>query len=121
MKFYNPADWYWTVGGDTTRVFSSKSGDYVPSTDAAYAAFLSDGTAATRIDTEANLGEVLAASLQRPTNAGILDGYLGSQANGVLVQVPFKLIFDLRNDVNVLQGVPKFTVAQARNYVKSKL
>lgn len=31
MTNYNPLDWYWIVGGDETKVYSSNAGDYVAS------------------------------------------------------------------------------------------
>ena len=33
MMFYNPANWYWLVGGDASRVYSSARAAYVPATD----------------------------------------------------------------------------------------
>jgi hypothetical protein len=77
----NPLDWYWFVGGtgphiaapgdpftgDETKVFSSATLSYVPSTDPTYLAWRSRQMAenggydpTTRIDTEANLAAVLA-------------------------------------------------------------
>jgi hypothetical protein len=80
MRF-NPSDWYWFVGGngphiakpgdpftsDETKVFSSARQAFVPVSDATYQAWMSAGKAAdgydptTRIDSEANLADVLAA------------------------------------------------------------
>jgi hypothetical protein len=55
---YNPRDWYWIVGGDQERVFSSKAGTYVSPEDTAYAEFL-QSYGPTSIATEAELLEVL--------------------------------------------------------------
>lgn len=52
MMTYNPHDWYWVVGNDTNRYWSSKA--------AAYVAKKPKGYGATKIDTEHNLSEVLA-------------------------------------------------------------
>lgn len=71
-------DWYWIVGGsgphmddqgklggDDSRVFSSKRNAYVPSDDPDYLNWISDkepsfgGNPTTRIDTEENLAAVL--------------------------------------------------------------
>ena len=56
---YNPAKWFWNVGGSTTQVYSSAAVAYVPITDATYTAFLASGGFPTAIDTEANLALVL--------------------------------------------------------------
>jgi len=58
--FYNVRDWYWIVGGDTSRVWSSASVAYVPANDAGYAAWLEEGNVATRIASEEELAEVFA-------------------------------------------------------------
>lgn len=50
--FYNPADWYWIVGGDETRFWSSKERAYVGS--------LPEGALASGIVSEAELDDVLA-------------------------------------------------------------
>lgn len=39
---YNPMDWYWIVGGDDTRVFSSKASAYLPATDSTYTAWAAE-------------------------------------------------------------------------------
>ena len=66
-------NWYWIVGGngphianagdpftgDETRVYSSKRAAYVPASDPTYVAWLAGDLVPTRIDTEANLIEVL--------------------------------------------------------------
>jgi hypothetical protein len=119
MKEYNPHKWYWMVGGDATRVYSSALGDYVPVANVDYVAWRADGTVPTKIDTEANLGAVLAPYSARPTHAGVLDGYLDDQANTVLVQVPFKVIFALINDVRELKGQARIPPGQARAYIKA--
>lgn len=54
-----PSDWYWIVGGDETRAFSSSAAAYVASTDAAYVAFNAGGAFPTRILDEVELAEVL--------------------------------------------------------------
>lgn len=62
MRSYDPKDWYWVVGGDESRVFSSAVGDYIQPDAATYVAFLDDGNSPTRILNEAELGEVLRAA-----------------------------------------------------------
>jgi hypothetical protein len=50
---FNPYDWFWIVGGDATRLWSSKTGGYVASS-------LWDTFPCTRIPSEADLTDVLA-------------------------------------------------------------
>lgn len=118
MKEYNPSSWYWTVAGDTTKVFSSAAGDYVPVTDATYVAWQADGTRATPIDTEANLGAVLAPYLLRPVHVNVLDGYTGYQADEVLQKLVFKILFNHENRIRALEGKASISPAQARAVVK---
>lgn len=121
MKTFDPTNWYWYVGGDQTKAFSSASGNYVASNDATFQAWLSDGTLPTNIDTEANLGAVLAPyypTVTRPVPAAILDGYQQNQADDVFQHKLVKFLFILLNRVQVLEGKSALTVAQARAYVK---
>lgn len=53
MPEYNPFDWYWIVGGDESRLWSSAAGAWVDE--------MPDGAGVTRIASEAELDEVLAA------------------------------------------------------------
>lgn len=50
MTAYNPRDWFWIVGGDESRAWSSAAGVYVADYDAARV---------TRIVSEAELNDVL--------------------------------------------------------------
>lgn len=52
MITYDPKDWYWLVGNDESRYWSSKSSSYVNQKPDEYGV--------TKIDTEYNLAEVLA-------------------------------------------------------------
>ena len=56
---YDVEDWYWFIGGDNTRVFSSRVRSYVPLTNSAYVQFVAEGKYATKIDTRANLRKVI--------------------------------------------------------------
>lgn len=56
-----PNDWYWIVGGDDTRAYSSVAAAYVAAGDAAYTAFRAGGGFPSRIVDETELGAVLAA------------------------------------------------------------
>lgn len=118
MKPYNPADWYWIVGGDGTKVFSSASGSMVPVSNATYQAWLADGTLPTRIASKAELGDVLAPYSVRPTDADVLDGYQDTQARKLTIEVVAKVLFNLANEVRALKGQQALTAAQFRAYVK---
>lgn len=53
MSIYNPFDWYWAVGSDESRFWSSAAGSYVGA--------LPGGAGVTRILNEVDLTDVLAA------------------------------------------------------------
>jgi hypothetical protein len=115
---YNPIDWYWFVNGDETRVFSSKSGSFVQPSDAAYAAWLAQGNAPTRIASKAELGEVLAPYQIRPSDVDVLDGYQDAHSKKITLEVVAKLLLWLVNEVRTLKGQPTVTANQFRAFVK---
>lgn len=53
---YNPADWYWFVGGDATQVFSSARNAFVLVSDSQFATWVGMPS---QIDTLDNLKQVL--------------------------------------------------------------
>lgn len=55
MRSYDPFTWYWIVGGDESKVWSSAAQAYVPISDASYAAWCEVGDLPTRIASEADL------------------------------------------------------------------
>lgn len=125
MKDYNPFNWYWIINGSTTHAYSSASGDLVPVDNAAYVAWASDGTLATRIGSAAELGEVLAPLRLRPTHAGTLDGYLEKQAGDLIDAVQFKLLGNHENRIRAVERAlglngnpPNLTPAQMKAAVK---
>jgi len=118
MKTYNAQNWYWFVAGDRTKVFSSASGDYVPVSDPTFIAWGADGTLPTNIDTEANLGAVLAPYLIRPANASVLSGYTDAQADTVMQHLSMKIAFNHENRIRALEGKAAVTVPQFRAAVK---
>lgn len=60
-SLYNPADWYWVVGGSTEQVWASASAAYVSVTDSEYEAWLAAGNQPTAIESVADLADVLLA------------------------------------------------------------
>lgn len=121
MKDYNPSQWFWVVGGDQSKVYSSAVSDYVQPTDASLVAWKADGTLPTNIASEAELGEVLAAYSLRPIAANVLDGYQTSQASQLTIQVVAKILLWTVNQILVLQGKSALNAAQFRAFVKTQL
>lgn len=59
---YNPSNWYWSVAGSTTEVWSSARCEYVPVTDLVYVAWAAlSMNRTTAIDSEADLAALLQA------------------------------------------------------------
>ena len=126
MMNFTPSSWYWLVAGDTTRVFSSASGDYVPAADPTFAAWSAQGNVATPIDTEANLGSVLALHSLRPIPAGILDGYQAEHARLIGLLPIFRVLFNHENRLRAIERAlslngspPNMTQAQAIAAIKA--
>lgn len=59
---YDPGNHYWIVGDDETRTYASARGAFVPSNDAACAAWRAEGGAPTRIASLDELKDVLRAA-----------------------------------------------------------
>lgn len=59
---YNPAAWYWVVGGSPTQVFASQAGAYVPTTDAAYVIWRTAGNRPSAVSSQQELADVLSAA-----------------------------------------------------------
>lgn len=118
---FDPANWYWIVGGDNSQAYSSASGRYVPSNDAAFLAWKANGNSPTHVNTEFDLGTELAPyypTVPRPIAAGVLAGYQQDQADGIFQHKLIKFLFVLNNRVRVLEGQAAFTVPQAKAYFK---
>jgi hypothetical protein len=122
---------YWIVGGSTTQVYSSAVGDYVPVSDPTYVAWLAASdidrpNAPTRIDTPANLGEVLAGIMARPTAADVLDGYQDTHARNTIAAAAFKVLFNHENRLRAVERAlslngspPNMSANQAKAAVKA--
>lgn len=115
---YTPKDWYWFVGGDKTRVYSSNRGDFFAVADPAYSAWVSIGGVTSRIASAAELGEVLAPYNIRPTHAAILDGYTETQASKLTLEVVAKVLFWAVNEIRVLKGQNPVTANQFKTFLK---
>lgn len=117
-KTYDPLDWYWIVGGDETRLFSSAAGDYVQPGNSDYLLWASDGTSPTRIASESELGEVLAEYQVRPRVDAVLDSYKDRHSRKITLEVVAKVLFAYANEIRALKGQPPINAAQFRAYVK---
>lgn len=74
-QMYNPSNWFWSVGGDTTRYWSSAQAAFVNAGDALFVEFIAQGGQPTPIDSMQSLLGVLAE--QYP--AGSLQTYLAAR------------------------------------------
>jgi hypothetical protein len=119
MKRYNPANWYWIVGGDETKAFSSAVGNFVPADGAAFLEWKADGTLPSRIASEVELGEVLADARVRPARAAVLDAYKGQHAKRMTDEVQTKALLWCINEIRTLKGeAPLTTGAAIRAFLK---
>jgi len=57
---FNANDWYWFIGADQTRLWSSKAGAYVPVDDLTFLAWKATGALPTTTASEQELSETLA-------------------------------------------------------------
>lgn len=114
MRTYEIGDWYWTVGGDEARAYSSAVRDYVPADDAAFVAFVADGNAPIAVDTEFNLGLALGTLPlnQAPLPAGIYEGYRSANANNIVYDATFPVLLDHENRIRGLAGQETLTPEQ---------
>ena len=120
---YTPENWYWVVGSDESRVFSSVAGDYVPLSDAAYVAWRQAHPLhiAPKISSEAEMGTLLADVRVRPANAAVLDAFRDAHAGKVVIEVPAKLLLWMVNEIRKLKGQPALGAAAFRTFVKGQM
>lgn len=114
MRVFDLSDWYWQVGGDETRAYSSATRDYVPADNAALLAFIADENVPIAVDTEFNLGLALAALPlnQSPMPASIYEGYRAANANSIVYDATFPVLLDHENRLRVISGDPALTPEQ---------
>lgn len=116
---YTPVNWYWIVNGNA-QVFSSARAAYFPVNDAAYQAWLKQGNAPTKIDTESNLWEVLADVFPAGIPASGQD-QLKTRQVGKSDQISFKIAFNHENRIRALEGKQAVTQAQFITAIKALL
>lgn len=113
VTFFAP-DWYWIVGGDQTRAFSSKTGDYVSTSDPVYVAW----RAKNEPRRAATISDVAAQLQKAPVDPAALDAYKSLQTNDAVKQVLFNLMFNHENRIRALEGKQPITKAQAAAALK---
>ncbi|WP_445215453.1 hypothetical protein ACKWRH_23525 [Bradyrhizobium sp. Pa8] len=115
-----PSNWYWSVAGLTGQVYSSKASNYVQETDPDYLEWLTQADVSsvlntpTPIDTEFNLGGVLAPYKLEPIPANVLTGYQAGRADIALAEPLAPVDYDQENRIRALEGQPPLTIAQFR-------
>ena len=120
---YNPANNYWFVGGDTTQVYSSATAQYVPTNNVAYLAWLNAGNLTSRINSEAELWDVLSDQFPAGIAAGNTIGQdaLKTRQLTKLDQVAFQIAFNHENRIRTLAGQAQITKAQFLAAIKALL
>jgi hypothetical protein len=120
---YNPANNYWIVSGDTTQVYSSASAQYVPVSDASYQTWLALGNLTSRINSEAELWDVLSDQFPAGIAAGNVAGQdeLKNRQLTKLDQVAFQIAFNHENRIRTLAGQANITRAQFLAAIKALL
>lgn len=114
-----PNDWFWIVGGNESRFWSSRV--------AAYVAKLPEGAEFTRIASEAELWDVLAKQYPAGLPASVLPGLDQAKLNAALIE-PGSVVralglvmFDAVNALRVKTGDPAYTMQQFLDALKAKM
>ena len=123
---YDPRNWFWIVGADTTRVYSSGAGGYVAIADTTYQSWLAAGRVPSLIVSEAELGVHLSLFGLRPTDASVLSAYQDALAGGIVTAAIFRVSFNHENRLRTIERAlglngspPNLTANQARAAVKA--
>lgn len=108
---FDPADWYWFVGGDLTQVYSSAAAAYVPSRDPTFVAWVNAGYTATRIDSEQELWDYLNGRVLNgtPPTATSTDAAKDARIADQLSEVIYQIAFSHENRIRVLEGLTTIT------------
>jgi hypothetical protein len=110
---FTPSNWFWLVGADTARWFSSAANAYV--------AVLPPGITPTKIDSEQSLWDALAAAgLPLPAGAATSDAAKTARISDTDM-VQLQILFNHENRIRILEGKAAITVAQFKTGVKALL
>lgn len=113
MKPFISNDWYWQVGSDVNRWFSSASASYVAS--------LPNDAGLTKIASEQELWDVLDANnVQIPVGSAISSTRKDLKVSQIDI-VALRGLFNHENRIRALEGKAAVTVAQFTNAVKALL
>lgn len=121
LPSYTPANWYWFVAGDETKVYSSAAGRFVQLSNKAYEDWLASGGRPSRIISLDELAEVLSNANVRPIDADMLDRYKTAHAGKLTLEIVAKLLFAIVNDRRVDKGEEPFTPAEFKAWIKERM
>lgn len=107
-----PEDWFWIVGDDETRFWSSAAGAYVDT--------LPEGAGVTRIASEAELWAVLAEQAPDKLPAAGQDVRKERELDRA-DKALFQIAFRQENRLRTLEGKAAVTAAQFRTAVKAMI
>ena len=111
MNIYDPNDWYWIVGGDENRFWSSATKAYVDT--------LPNDAGVTRIASEAELWDVLASQApSRLPDDAVAQDAIKEHEIGKVDTVLFKIAFQHENRIRALEGKQAVSAQQFRSAVK---
>lgn len=111
---YSTSDWYWIVGGDGSRTYSSAAAAYVATSDSTYLAWVLAGNTATKIGSEASLWDVLTQQFPAGIAANNAAGQAVRQSDqeNSMDQAAIKVLFNHENRIRVLEAKAAITIAQ---------
>jgi hypothetical protein len=112
MTFTRLNDWYWYVGGDTTKVYSSNRNIYVnPQTDTAYANWAQNYTSPVNVDSEKDLWAIVESLFP----AWFFDGNyfvqpaIGAYTKNQLINYAGQVRYNTQMKGTVAAGIPVAT------------
>jgi len=124
---FNPRDWYWQIEGETERVYSTLSGDFISTSEQQYTDWLArvgnEAGGPTPVRDEATLGDTLARFNLRPpdTATDAIEAYKESHANKLTMEIVAKILFWLVNEVRTLKGQNPVTAQQFKAFIKDRM
>lgn len=122
---FDPANWYWFVGGDRSRLWSSAAGAYVSPDDKAYLLWLGEGPLPSTIASDDELHEVLAGhglADKAPAASPEKEDELRERTAQAMAAEPyFAVMLDLENRVRTLEGKPEITDDLYRDGLKARV
>ena len=119
---FDAANWYWSVGGDKTQVFSSAAAAYVPAGDATYTAWLANPSHATsQIATEQELWDYLNGRVLdgTPATATSTDAAKDGRVRDQMSEVVGQILLNHENRIRALEGRAAVTRQQFVQGVKT--